>query len=170
MIVMAQAYIGRMRSPRVLPLAVLLAACTVGVGAVAASATATSTAPAPRTLAAPDVTATQLLNRFFASLAAGDRARLGALLSPAWMIQRANGTSATRSQYLAAMPTVLEYRITDVVAQYARPTLVVRSKSSTQEPSGGGIVVSALAPRLSTFTWSGGRWRMTSHGNFNATP
>jgi hypothetical protein len=150
-------------------LVALLTACSVGAGAGAAtlSAATRATAPAPQKLAKPDLTATQLLNRFFSSLATGDRARLGALLSPAWMIQRANGTSATRSQYLAAMPNVLQYRITDVVARYARPTLVVRSKSSTQEPSGDGIVISPLAPRLSTFTWSGGRWRMTSHGNFN---
>lgn len=131
---------------------------------------APAAAAAPQKLAKPDLTATQLLNRFFSSLATGDRARLGALLSPAWMIQRANGISATRSQYLAAMPDVLQYRITDVVARYSRPTLVVRSKSSTQEPSVDGVVTSPLAPRLSTFTWSDGRWRMTSHSNFNPTP
>jgi hypothetical protein len=151
-------------------LVALLTACSVGAGAATLSAAARTTAPAPQKLAKPGLTATQLLNRFFSSLATGDRARLGALLSPAWMIQRANGTSATRSQYLAAMPNVLQYRITDVVAQYARPTLVVRSKSSTQEPSGDGIAISPLAPRLSTFTWSDGRWRMTSHGNFNPAP
>jgi hypothetical protein len=153
-------------------------ACAVAVLAAAlAAAAATSTAaaapgrspaPAPTRLASPDATATQLLNRFFSALVADDATRLGNLLSPAWMIQRASGTWATRSQYLAAMPDVRQYRIVDVMAQYAAPALVVRSRTSTQEPNASGVLVaSPLAPRLSTFTWSGGRWRMTSHANFN---
>lgn len=130
--------------------------------------TATAAAPAPTRLASPDRTATQLLNRFFAALAADDAPRLTRLLSPAWMIQRANGTWADRATYVAAMPDVRQYRITDVMARYAAPTLVVRSRTSTQEPNAAGtLVASPLAPRLSTFTWMGGKWRMTSHANFN---
>lgn len=126
------------------------------------------TAPAPTTLASPDTTATQLLNRFFGALVADDATRLGRLLSPAWMIQRANGTWASRAQYLAAMPDVRQYQVTDVMASYSAPTLVVRSRTATQEPnSAGALVSSPLAPRLSTFVWVGGRWRMTSQANFN---
>ena len=140
----------------------------MALAGAASAAPATTDRPAPTRLANPDTTATQLLNRFLGALAADDQAKLGALLSPAWMIQRANGTWATRSQYLAAMPDVRQYQITGVMAQYAAPTLVVRSQTATQEPNAAGeLVASRLAPRLSTFTWMDGRWRMTSHANFN---
>jgi hypothetical protein len=153
-----------MRIQTLLPTAAVATAVIVAAGAAGASA-----APAaPKRLANPDRTATQLLNRFFAALAADDARRLSGLLSPAWMIQRANGTWANRSTYVAAMPDVRQYRIVDVMARYAAPTLVVRSRTATQEgTAGGGTTTSPLAPRLSTFTWTGGRWRMTSHANFN---
>lgn len=143
-----------------------VAACAVAL--CTGCALASAAAPAPTRLANPDRTATQLLNRFFSALVADDAPRLTRVLSPAWMIQRANGTWADRATYVAAMPDVRQYRITDVMARYAAPTLVVRSRTSTQEPdASGALVASALAPRLSTFTWMGGRWRMTSHANFN---
>lgn len=143
-------------------------AVAIGLAGVAGSANGAAGAPAPKRLANPDTTATQLLNRFFGALEADDSAKLGALLSPAWMIQRANGTWATRDQYVAAMPDVRQYQIVDVMARYAAPTLVVRSRTATQEVNAGGaLVTSPLAPRFSTFTWQDGRWRMTSHANFN---
>lgn len=143
-----------------------IAAATMAVAAVPAAAA--PQAPAPTRLANPDRTATQLLSRFFSALVADDAPRLTALLSPAWMIQRANGTWADRATYVAAMPDVRQYQVADVMARYAAPTLVVRSRTATQEPNAAGVLVSsALAPRLSTFTWMGGRWRMTSHANFN---
>lgn len=152
----------------------VLATAAVGTGITATQALAgtsrAASAPAPVRLANADTTATQLLNRFFKALATDDQAKLGALLSPAWMIQRASGTWATRATYLAAMPDVRQYQIADVMAQYSAPTLVIRSRTATQEPNASGdLVTSRLAPRLSTFTWQGGRWRMTSHANFNPT-
>lgn len=156
----------RARSVRAVAISAV-AVAVVAAGA-AGAASATIDRPAPKRLANPDATATQLLNRFFGALAADNAVTLGALLSPAWMIQRANGTWATRAQYLAAMPDVRQYQIVDVTAQYAMPTLVVRSRTATQEvTASGATVTSRLAPRLSTFTWQDGRWRMTSHANFN---
>lgn len=159
--------------PLSLPLAVAGALALLAIGAAGAPAAvprqATPAAPAaPARLANPDATATQLLNRFFAAIVADDAARLGRILSPAWMIQRANGTWATRDQYLADMPDVRQYQIIDVTARYAAPALVVRSRTSTQEPNAAGaLVASPLAPRLSTFVWSRGRWHMTTQANFN---
>ena len=148
--------------------AAVATAIAVGLVGVAGVAHGAADAPAPKRLANPDTTATQLLNRFFGALQADDAARMGALLSPAWMIQRANGTWATRDQYVAAMPDVRQYQIVDVMARYAAPTLVVRSRTATQEVNASGaMVTSPLAPRFSTFTWQDGRWRMTSHANFN---
>lgn len=151
------------RSPR------LIASLTIGVAALTAgSSVAMAATRAPARLANPDRTATQLLNRFFSALVADDAPRLSALLSPAWMIQRASGTWADRATYTAAMPDVRQYQIADVMARYTAPTLVVRSRTATQEPDAAGVLRSSvLAPRLSTFTWMGGRWRMTSHANFN---
>lgn len=150
------------------PSTAIAVALAVGLAGTTSAAQGTLYSPAPTRLANPDTTATQLLNRFFRALAADNGVKLGALLSPAWMIQRANGTWATRAQYLAARPDVRQYQIVDVMARYAMPTLVVRSRTATQEgTASGATVTSRLAPRLSTFTWQGGRWRMTSHANFN---
>ena len=148
--------------------AAIAAAFAIGLAGATGAAQAATDHPAPTRLANPDATATQLLNRFFGALAADNAVKLGALLSPAWMIQRANGTWATRAQYLAAMPDVRQYQIVDVMALYAMPTLVVRSRTATQEVNASGATVtSRFAPRFSTFTWQDGRWRMTSHANFN---
>lgn len=159
----------RTRSAVAVTISAVAVAVVAAVGAGASGATgAPVDRPAPKRLANPDTTATQLLSRFLGALAADDEVKLGSLLSPAWMIQRANGTWANRAQYLAAMPDVRQYQIVDVTAQYAMPTLVVRSRTATQEvTASGATVTSRLAPRLSTFTWQDGRWRMTSHANFN---
>ncbi|MBU6363192.1 MAG: hypothetical protein KGQ95_03120 [Acidobacteria bacterium] len=159
----------RTRSALAVTISAVAVAVVAAVGAGSSDATgATVDRPAPKRLANPDTTATQLLSRFLGALAADDEVKLGSLLSPAWMIQRANGTWANRAQYLAAMPDVRQYQIVDVMAQYAMPTLVVRSRTATQEmTAGGALSTSPLAPRLSTFTWQDGRWRMTSHANFN---
>jgi Domain of unknown function (DUF4440) len=149
-------------------IALCTAACAAACAVAASSAPAASAPAAPTRLADPVATGTQLLNRFMGGLVADDTARMSALLAPAWIIQRANGTWATRDQYLAAMPDVRQYQITDVTARYTAPALVVRSFVATQEVSAAGVTVtSRKAPRLSTFAWSGGRWRMTSHANFN---
>jgi len=106
-------------------LATLLATAAIGAGVAStpalASTPGSAATPAPARPANPDATATQLLNRFPGALADDDQAKLGALLSPAWMIQRASGVAVT----------------------------------------------SQSVPRLSTFTWQRGGWRMTSHANFN---
>jgi len=138
-------------------------ACTLMMSGVAFSA------PAPTPLRNAQITGYQLVQRFMNDLQAGDSAKLQTLLSPAFVVQRASGTWATRKQYLAVLPVVRTFAITTLHAEYAPGVLVVRWEVQTSETVGGQLLGLAPAPRLSTFVWSGTRWRMASHANFNPT-
>jgi hypothetical protein len=116
-----------------------------------------------------DVTAlgARLVNGFWTGLATGNHRAIAALISPAFQIQRADGSTARRDEYLMRLATIRSFEISNLVATYASGTLVVRYDVATDEVIGGVEFQRSQLPRLSTFTWSGTRWRMTSHANFN---
>jgi branched-chain amino acid transport system substrate-binding protein len=121
----------------------------------------------PRRPADAAALGTRLVNGFWTALATGNHRALAALLSPAFIIQRADGSTAGRGVYLENLATIRSFAVSNLVARYASGTLVVRYDVSTDQTIGGVGFGQGLQPRLSTFTWSGTRWRMTSHANFN---
>ena len=120
--------------------------------------------PRPRNVAA---LGRVLVNRFWNHLVRQDRRAMAALLSPAFQVQRADGSHSRRRKYLGQLPEVAGYTISNRVATYATGALVVRYDVATDEVIGGVPFHTEPAPRLSTFVWSGTHWRMTSHANFN---
>lgn len=46
-------------------------------------------------------------------------------------------------------------------------TLVARYTATAEQVVEGKAYKKDPAPRLSTFVWSGGAWRLISHANFN---
>jgi Domain of unknown function (DUF4440) len=122
--------------------------------------------PAPQ-LANPTRTATQLVNRFFTLLANKDRAGLERLLSPAFQVQRADGSSAEKSEYLANLATINNFQLTKIRGTQAGATLVVRYLAVVEGVVNGKPYKPGPAPRLSVFAWSGKRWRLAAHANFN---
>jgi Domain of unknown function (DUF4440) len=122
--------------------------------------------PAPQ-LPNPTSTAQQLVNRFFVLLSHKDRAGLQRLLSPAFQVQRADGSAAGKKAYLANLATINQFEITKLVATQAGATLVVRYLAQVEGVVNGKPYTPGPAPRLSVFAWNGKRWQLAAHANFN---
>jgi hypothetical protein len=130
------------------------------------SAVNTAGRPAPR-LADPAHTAGQLVNRFFDLLAHKDRAGLQSFLSSGFQVQRADGSGGGKKAYLANLATIEEFHITKLRATQAGGTLVVRYLADVRGVVNGKSYAPGPAPRLSVFAWSGQRWQLAAHANFN---
>ena len=114
----------------------------------------------------------RLVNRFWTLLVAGDPDQLRAFLSPAFQVQRANGSGQNRNQYLAAIAksttVISDYALSDIKVTRAGGIVVVRYYSQTTQTISGTPYSTAAAPRIVTFVQTPSGWRMTSNANFNA--
>ncbi len=112
----------------------------------------------------------RLVDRFMTMLKNKDLDGLRAFLAPEFQIVRANGTSATRSQYLADLPDVTSFKQDHFVVTRSGSTLVVRNMAVVDVAVGGQQSAATPAPRLSVFRRSPhtGAWQMAAHGNFVA--
>jgi hypothetical protein len=122
--------------------------------------------PAPQ-LANPTGTAKRLVDRFFVLLAHKDRAGLDRFLSPAFQVQRADGSGGGKKAYLANLATIHKFHITQLRARQAGAALVVRYLARVEGVVNGKPYTPGPAPRLSVFVWNGERWQLAAHANFN---
>jgi hypothetical protein len=122
--------------------------------------------PAPQ-FADPTVAGTRLITDFFVLLRNKDAAGLQRFLSPAFQIQRADGSAAGKADYLAALPTVTTFTLTNVVATQTGGAIVVRYLAQATGLVNGKPYTPGPAPRLSVFAWTGTRWQLAAHANFN---
>lgn len=150
-------------SLRSLALAVAVVALVMAPGATGAPV---SGRPAPQS-SNPTGTAKQLVNQFFVLLAHKDRAGLQRFLSPAFQVQRADGSGAEKKDYLANLATINQFHITQLRATRADGTLVVRYLARVEGVVNGKPYTPGPAPRLSVFVWNGKRWQLAAHANFN---
>ena len=134
---------------------------------VAAFALALAPAAATQQAATPTSTARQLVNRFFVLLQRKDRPGLQRFLSPAFQVQRADGSGVGKTQYLANLATVNRFTITQLRATRVGATLVVRYLAEVEGLVNGKPYTPGPAPRLSVFVRSGARWQLAAHANFN---
>ena len=111
---------------------------------------------------------TVLVNRFMKLLAENNVQGLKSFLSPGFQIQRADGSYDVKTHYLTNIPRITRFTITDVTATQAGAALVVRYLADIEGIVDGKPEAPGPAPRLSTFTWNGRLWQMTSHANFNS--
>lgn len=129
--------------------------------------TSTSTAAADSTLGLT------LANRFFTLLKNEDSKGLAGFLSPAFQLQRANGTSANRAEYLANPAKVSDFLVTKTVTTRTGNVLVVRYQAQTTEVINANPATMDPAPRLSVFALPKtphATWQMVAHSNFTALP
>jgi hypothetical protein len=140
--------------------AFLFAGCSAG-------ASPSTPAGSPPALADPTATGNELVTKFFDLLHAQDAAGLRDFLSPAFGIQRADGTGANKEEYLAKLPTVKSYQLTQLTASQAGSVLVVRYLATVEGLVNGKPYTPGPAPRLSVFVWSGTAWQLVAHANFN---
>ena len=148
-------------------------AAALGAVAVALALTSAGTAtspsatrPAPR-LANPTKTATTLVHRFFALIQKKDVAGLRTLLSPAFQVQRADGSGAGKNEYLTKLATIHKFELSGLHATQTGGTLVVRYLATVEGIVNGKPYTPGPAPRLSVFDWNRKRWQLAAHANFN---
>jgi hypothetical protein len=145
-------------SLRIIALALLLA-----IGAAAWG----SGSDRPPSLAQPERTGEELVTRYTTLVANKDIAGLEGFLSDAFIIQRANGVFHGKGDYLANLPGIKNFKIADVTARQDGGTLIVRWTLSVGQVADGVRFSAAPAPRLSTFAWKSGQWKLAAHANFN---
>lgn len=119
------------------------------------------------TLNDPSRTGTELVEHYMSLLAAKDVDGLGDFLSDAFLRQGAEGSFYSKEQYLQNLPQIGDYSISDVTARQSGDALVVRWLFAVTEVIDGRTLSSEPTPRLATFVWTDGEWRLLSHANFN---
>jgi len=144
----------------------LLLACALAFALASCSSNTQTEATAPR-LTDPAATAGPLVDRFFTLIEQKDVAGLQPFLSPAFQVQRADGTASAKTKYLTELPTINTFDISDLVASQAGPVLVVRYLATVEGLVNGKPYTPGPAPRLSVFAWNGSGWQLAAHANFN---
>jgi len=132
-----------------------------------ATSISTQFSPAPK-LADPTATARTLVTKFFSLLEQNDVPGLRSFLSPAFQVERADGSGTTgKTAYLAKLPSVLSFRLTGMSGTQDGSVLVARYQVTTTGTINGKPYTPGPAPRLSVFVWSGSAWHLVAHANFN---
>ena len=124
-------------------------------------------AAAPRDASAETQKGTELVEEFFNLLLDEDEKGLAKFLSPAFQIQRADGSYLNRDEYLEAPAKVESYEIEDLRATKTGGVYVVRYDVVADVTIDGVQQSNAPAPRLSVFVKGKGGWQIVAHANFN---
>lgn len=141
---------------------ILLAAFALG----ACNASAPAASPAP-TYADAATGAQPLAIKLFQLLKDKDTTGLEAFLSPAFTLQRADGSSADKADFVQRPAEVIEYTISGLTATQTDGLLVARYMADVVGTVNGRPYSPGPAPRLSVFIWDGTDWRLVAHANFN---
>ena len=154
-----------LRFPRHGLLALLLALTTT---LALAACSSSSPAAAPK-LADPSATGRELVVAWLTALQQKDLASLDAQIAPNFQLQRADGSSSNKAEYLANPASVDTYELGDtIVGLQSANTLTVRWAMKVKGQTNGVTVPDKEAARLTGFEWNGERWQIITYANFNA--
>jgi hypothetical protein len=131
------------------------------------AAFAVSASPAAAKLG-PNPSDKRLASEFLRLLHAKDTAGLKSFLSPAFLLQRPDGTWLTKSQYLASPAVIESYTVTDVHGTRTGDVRVIRYTVQTKQTVDGQLLSADPVPRLSTYVMVKKSWQIVAHANFNA--
>lgn len=137
-------------------------ACILALGACGGGESASSATPADT-----DKTATELVTRLFQDVKEKDTAGLQEFLDASWQLRRADGDSLTKNQYIAGLPDLRGYSISQVRGTQSGSALVASYTATTDLIVDGQTYKGTPAPYLASFVKVDGQWRMTSQANFN---
>ena len=126
--------------------------------------------PSSPAMAKKHVSDTALANEFLRILKAKDQTALARFLSPQLLLQRPDGSYLTRSEYLANPARVDDYTLSDVVGTRTGDVRVIRYTVTATQFIDGQQVTQDPVPRISTYIYRGGAWRIVAHANFAAVP
>src|SRR5207248_1737709 len=108
-----------------------------------------------------------LVHRFLALVKAQDAPRLRVFLSPAFQIQRADGSRTGKETYLKTLPTIRSYRVRGLSATRSGDIVVATYQVASNQIVDGKPYKAGFAPRISTFQRTAAGWQIVSHANFN---
>jgi hypothetical protein len=126
--------------------------------------------PSSPEMAKRNVSDAVLAGEFLRILKAKDQTALARFLSPDFLLQRPDGTYLTRDGYLANPARVDDYALSDVVGTRTGDVRVIRYTVTATQFIDGRQVQQDPVPRISTYVWRGGAWRIVAHANFSAVP
>lgn len=110
----------------------------------------------------------QLVSKFLDLLHGPDTAGLAKFLSPAFLLQRANGEWSDKLGYLNDPAVVESYEIQDLWATRVGDNLVTRYQVVVDSTIDGQEQPTDPAPRMSVFVKGDRGWQLLAHSNFNA--
>ena len=123
------------------------------------------------TLADPSVTGREVSTEFLTILQNADVDALDRFLADGFQLQRTDGTGATKADYLLNPAQVNDFMLGEtVIGVQDDDVLTVRWTVTVDSVINGQPAGTTEAPRISTYVWDEGRWRLVSHANFNALP
>jgi hypothetical protein len=108
-----------------------------------------------------------LMTAYSNLLVAKDKAAIARLLSPAFQIQRADGSHASRAQYLATLPDLRAFSFADLTQARSNGIVTVRTAATATLFVNGAMYNPKPAPQMTVFRWTGERWLLLAQGNFN---
>lgn len=109
----------------------------------------------------------QLATAYSNQLVQKDRQGLSATISPAFQIQRADGSHADREAYLAKLPGLRAFSFADASTTKGGGVLTFRAEATSTLFVNGAMYSPKPAPLMVVFQWTGARWVLVGQGNFN---
>jgi hypothetical protein len=111
----------------------------------------------------PTALGSDLVRHYFRMLESRDDAGLRQFLSPSFHAGGANGTTVGRAAYLANLPDVRSFTVSNVNGREYLGVLVVTYRLRLVERVGGASHQVGPERRLTVFAWQHGAWRLAAH-------
>jgi len=146
---------------------VVLIVAVAALGGVPTVGALAAPSAAPRDADVNTQKGTELVEKFFNLLVDKDTKGLAKFFSPAFQIQRADGSYLNREEYLDNPATVESYEISNLRATKAGNVYVVRYDVVADVTIDGVRQSGDPAPRLSVFVKGKKGWQIVAHANFN---
>ena len=134
-------------------------ALALALSAVALPASASAQRPGPL--------GRQLVGRFLKDLERTNRADIRRFLSPAFQLQRADGSHQTKAEVIKNPTKIQGYTVRGFQVTSDANVLVVTFQLSVNETINGKPFKTGFAPRIGTFVSLAKGWQLIEWANFN---
>jgi Domain of unknown function (DUF4440) len=109
----------------------------------------------------------QLVRRFLNDLQRANRPDLRKFLSPAFQLQRADGSHQTKADVIKNPTKIRSYTLRGFQVTSDANVLVARFQLSVDETINGKPFKTAFAPRIAVFVSLAKGWQLIGYANFN---